>query len=177
MMKILPIAIVALPFVAGCNSTPDTNTHDHWNLQGVGPSVTRAALGFDPERDGKYIDYQYENKRSIYLTVQRHFLNHNPANPFEYEDENFYAPRPTHSIVPRPWEYINFEGLVWGGIIAAGTAGTFIPIPVDSVIGSMSEGGGDEFVQGINETFFGGEGRVKAASYLHQDIGLETAAH
>ncbi|MBL8857658.1 MAG: hypothetical protein JNL28_04015 [Planctomycetes bacterium] len=174
-MKLLsPLALAAACFVAGCNASPDTNTHDHWNARGVGPSFTRAVLGFDADRDGSYIDYQYRNKKSIYLTMKRHLLNQNPENPFQAEDEAFYAPRPVHSILPRPWEYINFEGVAMGGIIAA-SGGAFFPLPVDSVIGTLSEGGGDEFGQGIRDTFMS-ERATASASYLHEAIGMQVTA-
>lgn len=176
MKHLPPISVLTVLFVAGCNADPSTNTHDHWNLRGVGPSFTRAALGFDAEKDGKYIDYQYQKKKSIYLTLKRHMLNENPENPFQAEDEAFYAPRPPHSILPRPWEYINFEGAAWGGIIAAAGSGVFTPIPIDSVIGTMSEGGADEFNEGIRRTFSGETTQTTSASFLHEAIGLQVAS-
>lgn len=170
-----PLAVFTVLAVAGCNANPATNTHDHWNLRGVAPSVTRAALGYDAEKDGRYIDYQYQNKKSIYLTLKRHLLNENPENPFEAEDEAFYEPRPLHSILPRPWEYINLEGAAWGGIIAAAGSGVFTPIPIDSVIGTLSDGGGDEFSEGIRRTF-SGDTSATSASFLHEAIGLHVTA-
>jgi hypothetical protein len=161
--------------LAACNATPDTNTHDHWTVRGVAPSFTRATLGYDAEKDGRYIDYQYANKKSIYLTMKRHLLNENPQNPFQAEDEDFYDPRPPHSILPRPWEYINWEGVAWGGIIAGASGGTFIPIPVDSLIGTMSEGGRDEFGEGIQRTFTG-EKKTTSASFLHEAVGMQVAS-
>ncbi len=175
-MKLLPpLALGLVCFLSGCNATPDTNTHDHWNLRGVGPSFTRAALGYDAEKDGRYIDYQYRNKKSIYLTIKRHFFNENPENPFQAEDTDFYEPRPLHSILPRPWEYINFEGAAWGGIIAGAGSGVFFPLPVDSVIGTLSEGGSDEFTEGIHRTFTR-EKKATSASYLHEAIGMHVTA-
>jgi len=174
-MKITsPLALGLVCFLAGCNANPETNTHDHWTVRGVAPSFTRSALGYDAEKEGKYIDYQWRNKKSIYLTMKRHILNENPENPFQEIDTDFYEPRQPHSILPRPWEYINFEGVAWGGIILA-SGGAFIPIPVDSVIGTMSEGGKDEFMEGIDRTF-SGEKKATSASYLHEAIGLEVSA-
>jgi hypothetical protein len=175
LMKLLFASVAALPLaLCACNATPNTSTHDHWNARGIAPSMTKAFLGYDPEKDGRYIDYQYSNKKSIALTLDRHLLNHNPENPFQYEDKRFYAPRLPHSILPRPWEYIGWEGLAWGGIILAATGGSlFLPIPVDSIIGTFSEGGQEEFAEGIRYTFSGGQPAVKSASNLHESIGLK----
>ena len=106
--------------------------------------------------------------------MKRHILNENPENPFQAIDTDFYEPRKPHSILPRPWEYINWEGVAWGGIILA-SGGAFIPIPVDSVIGTLSEGGKDEFMEGIDRSFTG-EKKATSGSYLHEAIGLEVSA-
>jgi hypothetical protein len=172
---VLPAAVLAAGALSGCNANPDTNVHDHWNFRGIAPSFQRAALGYDAEKNGRYVDYQYENKKSIYLTLKRHGLNQNPENPFQEEDEAFYAPRPVSSILPRPWEYINFEGIAWGAIIAGATGGIFVPVPIDSVIGTMSDGGGDEFKEGIRQTFSGGNSTT-SASFLHEAVGMEVKA-
>jgi hypothetical protein len=179
-MKLLPpsaavcaVTVAALSF-AGCNANPDTHSHDHWNIKGLAPRVQRSVLGYDAERNGRYVDYQYANKKSIYMTIKRHGLNQNPENPFQPEDKAHYEPRPVHSIVPRPWEYINFEGLVFGAIFV-GTGAGFIPIPVDSVIGTMSEGGGEEFKEGIRQTVTLGQSS-SSGSFLHESIGMEVKA-
>lgn len=167
-------ALVVATALSGCNANPETNTHDHWTLRGVSPRWTRSVLGYDAERDGRYVDYQYANKKSIYLTGKRHLLNQNPENPFQPVDEGFYEPRPPHSILPRPWTYINVEGLAFGAILL-GATGTFIPIPVDSIIGTFSEDGMDEFREGIRQTFEGDEPKT-SASFLHEAIGMEVQA-
>ena len=175
MMKLLPpLAVLGLCLAAGCNANPDTNSHDHWNMRGLSPRFQRAVLGYDAEKDGRYIDYQYENKKSIYLTMKRHMLNQNPENPFQMEDTEFYKPRAPHSILPRPWEYINVEGAAWGGIIA-GASGAWIPVPIDSIIGTLSEGGHDEFGEGLRRTFEG-DGSTTSASFLHESIGMDVTA-
>lgn len=174
-MKLLPpLALGLVAILGGCNANPETHTHDHWTLRGVAPRWTRATLGYDADKEGKYIDYQYRNKKSIYLTMKRHLLNENPENPFQVEDTDFYEPRPTHSILPRPWHYINFEGIVWGGIFAA-SGGVFFPLPVDSVIGTGSEGGGKEFTEGIQRTFGKKDKQVTSGSYLHEAIGMQVS--
>ena len=175
-----PLAIVSAALVvagafSGCNANPDTNSHDHWTTRGISPRWTRGVLGYDAERDGRYVDYQYANKKAINLTAKRHLLNQNPENPFQAEDEAFYEPRPPHSILPRPWEYFHFESLVFGGIIAGATGGTFIPVPVDSIIGTFSEDGFDEFEEGIRRTFSDEPART-SGSFLHEAIGMEVRA-
>lgn len=168
--------VVAAGAFSGCNANPDTSSHDHWTMRGLAPRFQRSVLGYDAEKNGRYVDYQYANKKSIYLTMKRHFLNENPENPFQAEDEDFYKPRPPHSILPRPWEYINFEGLAFGGILVGATmGGAFVPIPVDSVIGTMSEGGGDEFKEGIRRTF-SDEHSTTSGSFLHEAIGMDVHA-
>ena len=94
----------------------------------------------------------------------------NPENPFQPEDKQFYEPRPPHSILPRPWYYFHYESLVVGAIIY-GASGSFIPIPIDSVLGTLSPGGGDEFQRGLDETFKPGT-KTHSATFLHQAIGL-----
>jgi hypothetical protein len=180
-MKLLPptatltVACLVTTLFSACNADPNTNATVHWNSASIAPRFQRAALGYDAERDGRYVDYQYANKKSIYLTIDRHFLNSNPENPFQAENEEFYEPRPVSSILPRPWEYINYEGLAWGAIVAGASGGIFIPIPIDSIIGTFSEGGGEEFNEGIRETFTG-EKRTTSASFLHEAIGMEVQA-
>lgn len=182
-MKLLPpiaaisgACLITVLFSA-CNANPDTNATDHWNDAYIAPRFQRAALGYDAERDGRYVDYQYANKKSIYLTIKRHLLNQNPENPFQPEDKEFYEPRPLNSILPRPWEYINYEGLAWGAIIAGATGGIFVPVPIDSIIGTMSDGGADEFAEGIRRTLSNDpRGATTAASFLHESIGMEVQA-
>jgi hypothetical protein len=187
-MKLLPpiaasaalsgLAFLSVACLSGCNADPNTNSHDHWNVAGTAPRFQRVVLGYDAEKNGRYVDYQYANKKSIYLTVKRHLLNENPENPFQAEDEDFYAPRQPHSILPRPWEYINYEGLAFGGILVAATGGgAFIPIPVDSVIGTFSEGGGEEFNEGIRRTLSNDTSKTTTSgSFLHEAIGMEVQA-
>src|SRR6185436_4405044 len=107
---------------------------------------------YDWEKDGSYRDFQWQKKQDINLTVRRHFFNHNPENPFQAPAPEIYEPRPNHSLLPRPWNYIHVEGLATGAIIY-GASGGFVPIPIDSLIGTFEEGGDDEFMQGVGTTF------------------------
>jgi hypothetical protein len=183
-MKLLPPtatlsgALLIATLLSACNATSETYATDHWNDKSIPLRFQRAALGYDAERDGRYVDYQYANKKSIYLTIKRHILNQNPENPFQAVDEEFYEPRPPNSILPRPWEYINYEGLAWGAIISGATGGIFIPVPIDSIIGTFSEGGGDEFKEGIRRTLTNDQAALHttSGSFLHEAIGMEVQA-
>ncbi|MFN0244281.1 MAG: hypothetical protein ACKVWV_15445 [Planctomycetota bacterium] len=168
-MKHLPIfATALLGALASCAS--NTNATAHWKEHSIAPRVTRAFLSYDGEDDGRYIDFQWQKKQAINMTVRRHLFNHNPENPFQASDDSVYAPRPTHSLVPRPWNYIHLEGMAMGAIAYA-AGGMFIPVPVDSVIATLSdEGGEDEFMEGVGE--FVRPLGVVTASFLHDAVGL-----
>ena len=124
---------------------------DHWNDHSVAPRVARFFLGYDAEKDGDYRDFQYQRKQDINLTLRRHFLNHNPDNPHQPDVASRYKPRPVHSIVPNPVYYIHLEGLLLGFALM-GAGGGFIPLPIDSILGTLEPGGIEEFTQGISQT-------------------------
>lgn len=168
MKLLLPLALVAVS--AGCASqAPYVNKH--WSAHSVGPRMSRAFLSYNAETDGSYRDFQWRKKKAINLTLSRHLLNYNPENPFQAEDESFYEPRPIHSILPRPHSYIHVEGLALGAIAYAGGAAFVIPLPLDSIIGTLEEGGTEEFAVGVGRTFrpLG----VVTASFLHDSLGVE----
>lgn len=145
---------VLLGGLTGCGSTPDAH-QDHWNVASVGPRAFYAATGYKADRDGSYKDFQYEQKRSINLTVRKHVFNLDPSNPFQSAPKSYLAERPPHSILPDPINYFHLTSLVVGGALSATSFG-FVPIPIDSVLGTLEKGGPTEFVQGI----FGGKKRV-----------------
>jgi hypothetical protein len=164
----LLLGAAALLGLAACQSQAE-HERDHWTGYYVGPSMSRAFLSYDPEKDGLYRDFQWHKKKDIEMTLRRHFFNHNPDNPFEPYDPTVYEPRPTHSLVPAPWRYIHVEGLV----IGAGTlalSSTFYPIPIDSIIGTFEDGGGQEFWDGVGQTFRPA-GQV-TCSVLHDALGF-----
>jgi hypothetical protein len=136
--------------ISSCVTSP-SQAHDHWNSASVAPQMSRIFLGYEPDIDGAYVDYQWQNKLHIAKTLQRHFLNHNPDNPFQPDDPDYYAPRPVHSPLPNPLNYFHFESLVIGAVLYSG--GTFIPLPVDSLIATLAPGGPEEFVAGLDLTF------------------------
>jgi hypothetical protein len=172
-MKLLPhyglgAGAALLLGLASCQSHAK-HARDHWTGYSVGPRLSRAFLSYDPETDGQYRDFQWRKKKNIELTLRRHFFNHNPDNPFQPVDPKIYEPRPVHSPLPAPWRYIHVEGLVFGALAMAG-GGVFVPVPVDSLIGTADEGGSEEAWQGVG-TFFRPAGQA-TASFMHDAIGL-----
>jgi hypothetical protein len=162
------LGAAALVGLGACQSQA-AHERDHWTGYYVGPSMSRAFLSYDPEKDGSYIDFQWRKKKDIEMTLRRHFFNHNPDNPFEAYDPTVYEPRPKHSLLPAPWRYIHVEGIVLG----AGTLAfspMFFPLPIDSFIGTMDEGGGQEFMDGVGTTFRPA-GQV-TCSVLHDALGF-----
>jgi hypothetical protein len=138
----------ALSLVAGCASQQPVG--NHWTSRSVQPSIARAFLSYDVENDGPYREFQWRKKQDINLTLRRHLFNHNPYNPFQQDAPELFEPRPPHSLLPRPWNYIHLEGLVFGAISYA-SGGIFLPLPIDSIIGTLEEGGDEEFFEGVGE--------------------------
>jgi hypothetical protein len=136
---------------AGCRSSGES-MNDHWSERSVAPRVSRFFLGYDAEKDGDYRDFQWERKQDINLTLRRHFLNHNPDNPHQPDVPSRYKPRPPHSLLPNPVPYIHLEGLLLGFALM-GATGTFIPLPIDSILGTLEPGGVGEFTEGVARTF------------------------
>jgi hypothetical protein len=148
---------------------------DHWNFKSVPPRMARHILGYDAGRDGEYRDFQWQRKKDINLTLRRHILNDNPENPFQEYDPSLYEGRPVHSILPNPVMYIHLEGLFVGWALTAVGSGAFIPIPIDSLIGTFEPGGGEEFMRGIDASF-SGEGVLTASetpAMYADEIGAE----
>jgi hypothetical protein len=169
MKLFFPLAAASILGLSGCASQAE-HVHDHWSPYYVQPSLSRAFLSYDPEMDGTYREFQWRKKKSINLTLRRYLFNENPDNPFQAEDPTWYEPRPNHSIVPRPWDYIHVEGIVLG--LAAMTPGAvFVPIPVDSIIATFEPGGDQEFMNGIDTTTrpIG----VVTTSFIYDGLGFE----
>jgi hypothetical protein len=167
-LPLLGLGAALLVGLAGCSSQA-AHARDHWTGYSVGPSLSRNFLSYDVENDGNYTDFQWRKKKDMEITMRRHFFNSNPDNPFEPVDKDVYAPRPVHSVMPAPQRYIHVEGLVFGAV-SLGAGGLFIPFPVDSFLGTMEEGGSDEFAAGIGQTTRP-IGQV-TASFLHDSLGF-----
>lgn len=143
------LAVSLLVSASGCSSPSKIN--DHWSIDSVGPRMVRSFTGYEADDWENYRDYADSKKESINLTVKRHFLNWNPLNPFQPEDESRWEERPLNSLLPRPDYYIHAEGLVLGAVAYA-AGGAFFPIPIDSILGTLEPGGGAEFVEGFRRT-------------------------
>ena len=139
--------------LTGCRSAPGGNP-SHWNIESLAPRMGYHFLGYREDLDGSYREHQYAQKKSIDLTLRRHFLNNNPENPFEAADSSLSRPRPPHSILPNPLHYFHLESVATGLAFAAAT-GTFVPIPIGSILGTLEEGGFEEFGEGISNTLTG----------------------
>ncbi|MFT7669871.1 MAG: hypothetical protein ACI8X5_002578 [Planctomycetota bacterium] len=126
-------------------------------------------LGYDADVDGSYREYQWQNKLHIAKTLQRHLLNWNPDNPFQESDPDYYAARPINSPLPNPLNYFHVESVVMGAVILA-SGGTFIPLPIDSIIGTLEPGGEEEFVAGLSTAFM--PLRVLTVSFLDDALNL-----
>jgi len=152
-VRSLLASVALLAAGTSCQSAAQ-DIDDHWNFRSVPPRVARHLLGYDAARDGSYRDFQWQRKQDINLTLRRYFLNDNPENPFQEFDPSLYEGRPVHSILPNPLRYIHLEGVLLGWAIT-GAGGVFFPIPLDSLIGSFEEGGGEEFSRGISASLSG----------------------
>ncbi len=128
------------------------NVDDHWSHQSVAPRIGRFFLGYDSQRDGTYRDFQHARKQSVELTLRRHFLNHNPDNPNHAEVASRFEPRPNHSVFPNPLRYFHVESILIGAALTPVTGGVLIPIPIDSLLGTLEVGGVAEFFgQGLSD--------------------------
>jgi len=156
---------------SGCASSPG-QAQDHWNARSVAPQISRVFLGYETDVNGSYRDYQWENKQHIAKTLQRHLLNWNPDNPFQPDDPSYHAPRPNHSPLPNPLNYFHVEALVLG-MVTYGMGGAFLPIPIDSILGTLEPGGPEEFVAGLSTTFK--PLRVLTVSFMDDALGLPPA--
>ncbi len=155
---LLPVLGLGSLGLQGCRSAPGQEDN-HWNIESIVPRVGYHFFGYREDIDGTYREHQWREKMDINLTLRRHFLNNNPENPFEASDPGRSGGRPPHSILPNPIYYFHLESVATGLAFAAAT-GTFLPIPIGSVLGTLEEGGGEEFMEGITNTLSGSFGNT-----------------
>lgn len=139
--------LLALPLLAACKTGASTNG-EHWVVDSVPARMVKRFTGYRGDTDGRYVDFQYQKKKSINLTLRRHFLLSSPDDPFEASDPSQTNRRRAHSPAPDPLYYFHAESLFIGSALL-GLTGAFIPIPIDSVIASVLPGGGTEFARGF----------------------------
>lgn len=116
----------------------------HWNADSVGPRITKHLTGYRRDVHGSYLVYQAKKKRDVNLTLRRHFLNDNPTNPFQVHDPDLYAPLAPHSPFRDPLGWFGFDGIAMG-FVTLGWSGTYLPLPLDSLIALGSPGGWSQF--------------------------------
>lgn len=138
--------------VGGCRTNVNP-AMDHWNVASLGPRLQKNFLGYRADLDGNYRDFVVNQKQDVNMTLRRHFLNNNPANPFEAPDPVYMSGgRPPHSLLPNPLNYFHLEAIAIG-FATYGIWDVFLPIPIFSIVASLQPGGGDEFVQGLEAPF------------------------
>ncbi|MEW6072692.1 MAG: hypothetical protein AB1726_08900 [Planctomycetota bacterium] len=146
-----------LLFLAGgCQSAPGYET-SHWNIGSLPSRVAYRFFNYREDLDGTYREHQWREKQEINLTLRRHLLNNNPDNPFQPDDPSRVAPRPPHSILPDPIDYFHVESLTAGVCLLALT-GTFVPVPIGSLLATAEPGGTAEFLEGLGNTISGSFG-------------------
>lgn len=145
----LRAALLLLPLFAACKTGLPSHEASHWAADSVPDRMFKHFTGYRADLDGTFIDYQYEKKKDISRTLRRHFANNSPDSPFEPEDPSQTKRRPPHSIAPDPLYYMGAESIIFG-LVTLGTSGTFIPIPVDSLMATF-DGGWGEFGRGFTE--------------------------
>lgn len=141
------LLLLALPLFAACKTGVASAEGEHWAVESVPSRIVKRLTGYRADLDGEFIDFQYRKKKSINLTLRRHFLLNSPDNPFEASDPTQTARRKAHSIAPDPVYYMHAESL-FIGLGTLGWWGTFVPIPVDSLIATI-DGGWGEFGRGF----------------------------
>jgi len=144
--------LLALPLLAvGCKSGVPSYQAEHWSIDSVPSRMVKQFTGYRADRDGTYIDYQYGKKKAVNTTFRRHFLNSSPGSPVQADDPSQTNRRPPHSVAPDPFYYFGAESLIIG-TVTLGWWGTFIPIPIDSVMATLvSEEGWSEMGRGFSE--------------------------
>ena len=148
------VFLLALPLFAACKTGAPSSQGEFWMADSVPMRMVKHFTGYRPDLDGSYIDFQYRKKKSIDNTLRRHFLNSSSDNPFEPNDPSQTSRRPAHSLAPDPIYYMHLESLFIGAA-TLGIWGTFVPLPIDSLIGTVTTGwcdsweGFGEFVDGF----------------------------
>lgn len=141
--------LLALPLFVGCKSGLPSTQSNHWAPDSVPSRFTKHFFGYRPDVDGAFIDYQYQKKKDISRTLRRHFANNSANSPVEPNDPSQTNRRPPHSLAPDPVYYMGAES-VFIGLAMLGMTGSFIPIPIDSVIATVA-GGWGEFGRGFTQ--------------------------
>ena len=142
---------LAAPLAGACKSPSPSAQADHWHVDSVPERMVKHFTGYRRDLDGQFIDYQYGKKKHVNHTLRRHFLNNSPEAPVSPDDPSLTARRPPHSVAPDPLYDMGAES-VFVGLALLGMTGSFIPIPIDSIVATVfSDGGWSEFGRGFTE--------------------------
>ncbi|HRV82763.1 MAG TPA: hypothetical protein P5218_15105, partial [Planctomycetota bacterium] len=80
-----------------------------------------------------------------------------------------FEPRPANSLIFHPLRYIHLEGLLLGAAAIPVTGG-FVPLPIDSILGTVDKGGWGEFWGTVDKSL--DEDEVVTAS-VPASLGVE----
>lgn len=88
-MKRLLLLCAVPALLASCVSSPSPD-YNHWSAKSIAPSMAWHFLNYQPDEDGSYGNRFWRERKDLDLTLQRHFLNWNPLNPFQPDDPSLY---------------------------------------------------------------------------------------
>ena len=141
----LGAGLVLSSLLTGCKSGAGTPS-SHWNIDSVDDRIVKHFTGYRGGVDGTYLEFQRRKKDALNLTIRRHFLNNNPDNPFQPEDASRFEHEAPYGPLPNPVNWFSAESIFIGAALLAWT-GTFIPLPLDSIIALASPDGAHQFGQ------------------------------
>ena len=71
---------------SGCKTSSEA--HNHWHIDSVGSSFSRAFFGTVPEDYTVFKEEAGRNSRAFGWTLRRHFLSDNPGNPLQPQSKS-----------------------------------------------------------------------------------------
>ena len=113
---------LALSLFAACKSGLPSSQGKYWVVDSVPQRMFKHFTGYRADRDGKFIDYQYEKEKHVHRTLRRTFLGNSSDNPLEPNDPSQTKRRRAHSLSPDPLIYHSAESLLMG-IVVLGVTG------------------------------------------------------
>jgi len=141
--------LAALPLLGACQTGQPLESGQHWTCESVPSRMMKHFTGYRADKNGAFIDFQYRKKKDINVTLRRHFANNSATNPFEANDASQTRRRPPHSLAPDPLYYMHAES-VFIGLGILGISGSFVPIPIESILATVF-GGWGEFGRGFTQ--------------------------
>ena len=77
------VLLLAAPFFAGCKTGLPASQAEHWSVESVPARMVKHFTGYRADRDGAFVDYQYQKKKHINRTLRRHFANNSANSPID----------------------------------------------------------------------------------------------